>query len=99
MENAMTIARTHLREMNPSSWDGTGIQPADFNPAARTYPIGTENELCIGFENNGQDGWIHVCQTRNIQSENITSTMSGYGIDSPQNLADTITDICRELIS
>ena len=31
MENAMTIARTHLREMNPSSWDGTGFASVCFH--------------------------------------------------------------------
>lgn len=92
---AMMIAQEHLQEMNPSSWDGTGVQPTSFNPIICTYPIDDTSELDISFEKDEQGKWGHLCELRDNESEELIEIMSGYGIDSPQNLADTISDICR----
>lgn len=94
-DKAMAIAQEHLQEMNPSSWDGIGVQPGDFNPVICTYPVDGVSELDISFGKDGQDGWGHLCELRDKGTGGLIETMSGYGINSPQNLADTISDICR----
>ena len=95
----MTIAQEHLKKMNPSLWDGTGKQPKDFNPIICTYSIDNDSELDISFEKDDQDGWIHLCELRNKESEELLDVLSGYGINTEQNLADTINDICKEKFS
>lgn len=94
-DKGMAIAQEHIKKMNPSSWDGTGNQPVNFNPIICTYSIDDVSELDISFEKDEQDGWIHLCELRDKESEEIIDILSGYGIDSFQNLADTINDICK----
>lgn len=92
MKKSMDIAREHLRRMNPSNWNGKGDQPEDFNPKIATYDIDKYLILDISFE--FEDGeWTHYCELRNRESENLLNALHGYGVDSPQNLADTIADV------
>lgn len=91
---ALEIAQTHIRRMNPSLWNGTGKRPENFDSRIITYPIDTDIELDISFEQD-DDGWVHLCEVRDKDSGELLEVMHGYGIDSPQNLADTIEDICH----
>lgn len=93
-KRAIEIAEKHLQKANPSLWDGQNEAPADFDSRIATYPIDNEIELDISFEYDEEDGWLHLCELRDFTSEEILSIMHGYGINSPQNLADTIEDIC-----
>ena len=97
-DKAMGIATAHLRKMNPSSWSGSGSQPDGFNPVICTYQINNDTELDVSFEKDPKDGWYHLCELRDRQSGELLEILSGYGIDSLQNLADTISDICKELL-
>lgn len=92
---AMEIAQTHLHKANPSLWDGiTNMRPANFECRVITYPIDQDTELDISFEYEKNDGWLHFCELRDKHSGELLDFLHGYGVDSPQNLADTIEDIC-----
>lgn len=101
MENenrAAAMAKKHLSRMNPSLWDGMGEQPKDFNPIIATYPIDGLCELDISFEQEDSGEWCHLCELRDKGSEELLAALHGYGIDSPQNLADTIADVCQGML-
>lgn len=92
---ATSIAKTHLQNTNPSLWNGEGERPSDFNQSICTYPIDDYFDLDISFEKDETDGWLHLCELREKESEELCCILSGYGIDSLQNLVDTIMDICN----
>lgn len=98
-KRAFEIANEHLQKANPSLWDGQGEAPADFDSRIATYPIDDEAELDISLERDEEDGWLHLCELRDRATEEMLDIMHGYGIDSPQNLADTIEDICAGRLS
>lgn len=91
----IAIAREHIRQANPSLWDGRDQRPTDFDSRIITYPIDGDTELDISFEYEKDDGWLHLCELRCRHTSELLNIMHGYGIDSPQNLADTIEDICE----
>lgn len=100
-EKARKIAEDFLAKMNPEMWDGKGEKPESFDTRIVTYDIGSkyDNELDISFEYLEEDegdisGWTHYCELRNIITEDLMIPLHGYGIDSVQNLVDTIMDIC-----
>lgn len=94
-ERAAEIAQKHIQHMNPSFWNGLNEPPTDFDSRAITYPIGEGVELRISFEYEITDGWIHFCELRESDTGKLLNALHGYGIDSPQNLADTIEDTCE----
>ena len=93
-ERAISIAQEHIQQANPSLWNGLSEQPIDFDSRIITYPIDGDTELDISFEYEKEDGWLHFCELRDKQTGKLLDFLHGYGIDSPQNLADTIEDIC-----
>lgn len=97
-KTAIEIAKAHLAYANPSSWDGTGNPPADFDSRIRTYRINACTELDISFEQERGDGWLHCCELRDTTTDDLLEILHGYGVDSPQNLADTIEDITKEVV-
>ena len=38
--------------------------------------------------------WCHYCELRDKETGELLQPISGYGIDSPMNLADSIMDAC-----
>ena len=96
-KTAIEIAKAHLTCANPSSWDGIGDPPSDFDSRIATYRINAYMELDISFEQNRDDGWLHCCELRDAATGDLLEILHGYGINSPQNLADTIEDITKEV--
>lgn len=94
-ETALNIATKHLLKTNPDNWNGEGDRPESFKSTIATYPVNDDTELDISFEYDKEDGWYHLCELRDKESEELLAILSGYGVDSPQNLADTISDICQ----
>lgn len=86
----LKIAKEHLEKANPSMWDGTGSMPYDFRPGIFTYPMDNLMEINISFVLDDEDGWLHYCELREKETGQVLGTLHGYGIDSVQNLADTI---------
>lgn len=100
-EKAKKIAEDFLSRMNPTNWDGVGKRPKKFDTRIVTYNIGSVNgnELDISFEYLNKDegdkpGWTHYCELRDKVTGDLMIPLHGYGIDSVQNLIDTIMDIC-----
>lgn len=91
---AMEIAEEHLRQMNPSLWNGEGNPPEDFDSRIASYNVGELEVLDVSFENI--DGkWMHYCELRDCESEDLLEDAHGDGVNSIQNLADTIAKICN----
>lgn len=92
--DAYEITKTHLNKKNPTNWDGNGESPPTFDPSAKTYVMSANQKLIIRFEYNVEDqAWEHVCELRNDRTHAVT-LLHGYGINSPENLTDTIEYIC-----
>ena len=51
--------------------------------------------LEITFAQDGNE-WNHYCDLVYTFSGESFDMLSGYGIDSPLNLVDTIMDLCKE---
>lgn len=89
------IAKAFLHEMNSTNWNGQGGMPAGFD--ARTLEFITDMPdvlLDISFEfcmeDNSTFQWEHCCELVQESSDTIIERVYGYGIDSVQNLTDTI---------
>lgn len=97
-EKAEKIARDFMGKMNPTNWNGRGKQPKSFDTRIVTYDIDSVNgnELDISFDKSDEDGWTHYCELRDKDSGELMVPLHGYGVDSLQNLIDTIMDICSE---
>lgn len=97
-EKAEKIANDFLEKMNPTNWNGEGRRPKSFDTRIVTYDINSinGNELDISFDYLEEDGWTHYCELRNKETGELMILLHGYGVDSLQNLVDTIMDICYE---
>lgn len=98
-KQAERIASDCIQALNPSKWDGTGFIPHDFDDEHRyPYSLSDHDVLFIYFEfdEDHELGWCHVCQIIDKLSYTTTAILSGYGVDSIQNLTDTILDICKD---
>lgn len=102
-EKAEKIAKDFLKEMNPTNWNGRGRKPKSFDERVMTFDIDSinGNELDISFEYLEKDesdvtGWTHYCALVDKETGLTVAPLHGYGIDSLQNLIDTIMDICSE---
>ncbi len=93
-KKALEIAEEHFRRVNPSLWDGVGEPPADFDNHQITYSVNRYTELDVSFERDS-DSWRHCCKLRDTLTDRILAIQYGPGIHSPQELADTILEICQ----
>ena len=102
VEKAEKIAKDFLEKMNPTNWNGKGRKPNSFDTRIMTYDIDSinGNELDISFDYIDDDGdmrgWTHYCELRDKKTGDLMIPLHGYGVDSFQNLVDTIMDICSE---
>lgn len=95
---ALEIAEKHLNEMNPDMWGGEGDAPSNFDERICTYEIGSDYaELYVSFYyDKNEQMWCHYCELRDKDTEeDLLRPISGYGVDSPINLADSIMDACN----
>lgn len=98
VNKAERIAKDFMCRMNPTNWNGKGKRPNSFDTRIVTYDIDSinGNELDISFDYLDEDGWTHYCELRDKESGELIIPLHGYGINSLQNLIDTIMDICSE---
>ena len=96
-EFAENIAKDFISKMNPTSWNGQGERPMQFDTRICTYDFGSPLvELDISFDYNYNEmEWEHYCEIVDKKTEDLCVPLHGYGIDSYLNLADTILDICN----
>lgn len=92
-----------MNEANPEMWNGEGTKPQSVSNLIFTYDIqsiyGNELDLSLEYlESDESDmaGWTHYCELKDKQTGDTVIPLHGYGIDSINNLVDTIMDICRE---
>lgn len=93
---ANTIINDFFRDMNPTFWNGSGNKPSTFNEGIWEYPLTEETHLEITFACDDVDGWHHYCDLVDTKSNDSVEMLSGYGIDSALNLADTVMDLCKD---
>lgn len=96
IEKATKIVTEFLKDMNPDMWNGNGNKSESFDEHGWQYSLTDDVNLEITFVNNEEDGWCHYCDLV-YASDNVSFDMlSGYGIDSVQNIIDTVLDLCRD---
>ena len=92
------IAKAFLYEMNPANWDGQGEMSAGFDTRTMEFITDIPDvlldisfELCM--EDDGTFWWEHCCELVQESSDTIIERVYGYGINSVQNLTDTISQL------
>ena len=95
-ETAEKIVKDFFNQMNPEMWSGNGNSPTSVDDRAWQYPLTNEVNLEITFVNNEEDGWCHYCDLVYASDNTSFDVLSGYGIDSVQNIIDTVLDLCRD---
>ena len=99
-EWAEKTAENFIQNRNPTAWDGNGKRPNEFSKRCCTYDFGSPYVLLdVYFEYDAEDKkWGHVCEIVDKKSSagmvGMRERLSGYGVDSVMNIADTIFDIC-----
>lgn len=95
-EKATSIVNKFFKDMNPTFWNGEGEKPSSFKVIPWQYPLTDEVNLEITFVCDDEDDWHHCCDLVCSSDNSSFDMLSGYGIDSPLNLIDTIEDLCRD---
>ena len=95
-EKATKIVTEFLKDMNPDMWSGNGNKPESFDEHSWQYALTDDVNLEITFVNNEEDGWCHYCDLVYASDNTSFDMLSGYGIDSVQNIIDTGLDLCRD---
>lgn len=92
------IAEEFIKIHNPNEWDGNGEPDKDFSTEMEVYNIFKDDVyMVILFEIDMDEGdWSHFVKLYRKSDDQLIDGYHGYGVDSPQNLEDTIYDICRE---
>ena len=96
IEKATKIVTEFLKDMNPDMWNGNGNKPESFDEHGWQYSLTDDVNLEITFVNNEEDGWCHYCDLVYASDYVSFDMLSGYGIDSVQNIIDTVLDLCRD---
>lgn len=94
-EKATRIVNDFFNDMNPILWNGEGNKPESFDERPWECKIVDGINLEITFANDEVDGWHHYCDLVFTSDNSSFDMLSGYGIDSPQNIIDTVFDLCR----
>ena len=94
-DKAFKIAQEFMNDMNPTMWDGNGDVPSTFDDRCLGSDLSPDMRLDISFLYDNEDGWRHCCELVNVASNEMVEILTGYGIDSVQNLANAILDICK----
>lgn len=95
-ENAYDIANSFMKDMNPDLWDGNGEKPPTFIELIWECELSKYADLNISMGYCEEEGCcIHRCEIVDKRGDTVIEMLSGYGIDSVENLTDTILDLCR----
>ena len=94
-EKAENIVNDFFKEMNPTFWNGKGNKPQTFKEQICEFDLTDNVSLEITFVQDDNE-WKHYCDLVYTSSGESFDVLSGYGIDSPLNLIDTILDLCKE---
>lgn len=93
---AEKIAKECLKTLNPDMWNGKGQKPLSVSEKVYCFDLTENDELDISLRYDEQDGdWEHYCEIVDKTTNTMTECLTGYGIDSLQNLIDTIMVLCE----
>lgn len=97
-ERAKEIAENFLSKMNPDMWNGDGLPPTNLDTRVVSYDIGSRNgnRLDISMMLDSVGGWCHCCELVDEEMNELIIPLTGYGIDSVNNLVNTILDVCMD---
>ncbi|MBO5969888.1 MAG: hypothetical protein J6S14_15480 [Clostridia bacterium] len=94
-EKAHEIAVAFFSQMNPEFWNGVGEKPPTLDERVWECPLSEYARLDISLYYDVIDNlWCHCCEIVEEQSNDMIEMATGYGIDSIENLIDTICFIC-----
>ena len=79
------IAEEFVKTHNPNKWDGNGEPDKDFSEELEVYDIFKDDVYMVILFEMYEGEWLQ-----------LIDGYHGYGVDSSQNLEDTICDICME---
>ena len=88
-EKAKNIVDAFFKDMNPTLWNGKGNKPQTFKEQIWEFSLTDSVSLEITFSQDDNE-WNHYCGLVYTSSRESFDMLSGYGIDSPLNLVDTI---------
>lgn len=95
-QKAEAIVNDFFKDMNPQFWNGEGEKPETFDERIWECDLGEYDWLDISMEYREEDGgWLYFCEIVDKKSDCLTECLSGYGIDSPLAMIDTVMDLCR----
>lgn len=94
-EKAKLIADSFLDDMNPDLWNGEGNKPKSFNEMIWDYPISDTVNLEVTFGYDELDGWKYYCDLVYESDNSSFAEQSGYGINFPHNITNTILELCK----
>ncbi len=85
------VAHDFLQSANPNLWSGKGDKPDDFDTKIYSYdsPYFDGWYIDISFEQDEEE-WCHFCELRDAMTDELMDCAHGYGVDSCQNIVDTI---------
>lgn len=91
------IVKEFYKQMNPDIWDGSGERPDSFDTHAWEYPLtdAVHLELAFGYDES-DGGWKYFCDLVYSSDNSSFDMTSGHGIDSPQNIINSVMQLCRE---
>ena len=93
-KKATEIVTKFLKDMNPDTWDGNGNKPESFDEHGWQCSLSDDVNLEITFAYDEEDGWHHYCDLVHKSDTSSFDMLSGYGIDSLENIIDTVLDLC-----
>ena len=93
-KKATEIVTKFLKDMNPDTWDGNGNKPESFDEHGWQCSLSDDVNLEITFAYDEEDGWHHSCDLVHKSDNSSFDMLSGYGIDSLENIIDTVLDLC-----
>lgn len=97
-ERALQIANEFLHYMNPDMWNGKGFSPASFNEGIYEPEDnlgGLHLEITFGELDEGEEDTCWYTYVDLVDGGTTVEYLSCYGVDSPQNIADCIMDVCK----
>lgn len=91
------IVKEFYKQMNPDMWNGSGERPDSFDTHAWEYPLtdAVHLELAFGYDES-DGGWKYFCDLVYSSDNSSFDMTSGHGIDSPQNMINSVMQLCRE---
>lgn len=90
------IAEEFVKQHNPNDWDGNGESDKDFSEELEVYDIFKDDVYMVILFEMYEGEWLHFVKLYRKSDDQLIDGYHGYGVDSSQNLEDTICDICME---